>query len=143
MAHYYIPTNFAMEGKIGNVKIRNIIETGIIEAAVGIPLIGFAPLRVETKITVCIIVMGVLAVFGVMGINRLSLFQFIADFFKYQRIHQVYGEPKSSDNIQREKRLMKKKEKIERKQKRDSRTKNLTDRIMEQKDKRKLRKEEG
>lgn len=116
---YLVPMNFALEGKIaGIINLRNLIETIIILIAIGVPLIGYIPLPVKAKLYVCILVMIPVTLLSLRGINGLSLFSYLADVLMEQRYRKVYGQPKSSDQIMRERRLiMKKTEKLRKQQK--------------------------
>ncbi|MCD8109365.1 MAG: hypothetical protein LUE14_04600 [Clostridiales bacterium] len=127
MRRYFIPANFATEGKVGNFPIRNIIETAFILFIIGVPLVGYVPLPVKAKLCVCIIVLGILGFAGLRGINGLSLFSFLADFLAFSRNRRVYGKPDNADRIGRGKRLVKKKNRMIRLQKKQEKKQQKTD----------------
>ena len=68
---YIIPPNFVDTGTFfgGMFKARNVIEAGILAAAVGIPVCAFLPLGLTAKIIVLCLTALPLALFALVGIS--------------------------------------------------------------------------
>ena len=90
---YIIPPNFVDTGTFfgGMFKARNVIEAGILSAAVGIPICVFLPLGLTAKIIVLCLTALPIALFALIGISGESLFSFLVIFVKYLKNRRVVG----------------------------------------------------
>lgn len=90
---YIIPPNFVDTGTFfgGMFKARNVIEAGILSAAVGIPACVFLPLGLTAKIIVLCLTALPIALFALIGISGESLSSFLVIFLKYLKNRRVVG----------------------------------------------------
>lgn len=90
---YIIPPNFVDTGTFfgGMFKARNVIEAGILSAAVGIPVCIFLPLGLTAKIIVLCLTALPIALFALIGISGESLSSFLVIFIKYLKNRRVVG----------------------------------------------------
>ena len=90
---YIIPPNFVDTGTFfgGMFKARNVIEAGILSAAVGIPVCVLMPLGLTAKIIVLCLTALPLALFALIGISGESLSSFRVIFIKYLKNRRVVG----------------------------------------------------
>ena len=90
---YIIPPNFIDTGTFfgGMFKARNVIEAGILSAAVGIPVCAFLPLGLTAKIIVLCLTALPIALFALIGISGESLSFFLVIFVKYLKNRRVVG----------------------------------------------------
>ena len=81
---YVIPPNFIEGGKVfgGMFKLRNVIEAGLLGAAVT-ALVLKIPASLTVKIVVMCLTTLPVAIFGVMGIEGESLTEFLFNVFKF------------------------------------------------------------
>ena len=88
---YIIPPNFVDTGTFfgGMFKARNVIEAGILSAAVGIPACIFLPLGLTAKIIVLCLTALPIALFALIGISGESLSSFLVIFIKYLKNRRV------------------------------------------------------
>ena len=148
--NYFIPQNFAQEGYVlGIFKIRNLIETVVLCILIGYPLMRFLPLGLTGHITVFIFTEIPLVVFGIRGVDGLSLTQFLFAVIKFMMNKRVLKAPTSKDRIERQKRLMEKRkkklkeqQKAERYREKDDRDDRKEKRKEEKRRKRELREEQ-
>ena len=94
---YIIPPNF-IEGSTlfgGMFKIRNVIEAGVLAAAVGVPVFSL-DLSLTVRIIILCLTALPLALFALMGIAGEPLSSYIIAFFKWLKNRRVVGktEPK-------------------------------------------------
>ena len=94
---YIIPPNF-IEGSTlfgGMFKIRNVIEAGVLAAAVGVPVFSL-DLSLTTRIIILCLTALPLALFALMGVAGEPLSSYIVAFFKWLKNRRVVGktEPK-------------------------------------------------
>ena len=83
---YIIPPNF-IEGSTlfgGMFKIRNVIEAGVLSAAVGVPVFSL-DLSLTVRIIILCLTALPLALFALMGIAGEPLSSYIIAFFKWLR----------------------------------------------------------
>ncbi len=90
---YIIPPNFVDTGTFfgGMFKARNVIEAGILSAAVGIPVCVFLPLGLTAKIIVLCLTALPIALFALIGISGESLSSFLVIFLKYLKNRRIVG----------------------------------------------------
>ena len=90
---YIIPPNFVDTGTFfgGMFKARNVIEAGILSAAVGIPVCIFLPMGLTAKIIVLCLTALPIALFALIGISGESLSSFLVIFLKYLKNRRVVG----------------------------------------------------
>ena len=94
---YIIPPNF-IEGSTlfgGMFKIRNVIEAGVLAAAVGVPVF-YLDLSLTVRIIILCLTALPLALFALMGVAGEPLSSYIVAFFKWLKNRRVVGktEPK-------------------------------------------------
>lgn len=94
---YIIPPNF-IEGSTlfgGMFKIRNVIEAGVLAAAVGVPVFSL-DLSLTVRIIILCLTALPLALFALMGVAGEPLSSYIIAFFKWLKNRRVVGktEPK-------------------------------------------------
>ena len=94
---YIIPPNF-IEGSTlfgGMFKIRNVIEAGVLAAAVGVPVFSL-DLSLTVRIIILCLTALPLALFALMGVAGEPLSSYIVAFFKWLKNRRVVGktEPK-------------------------------------------------
>ena len=87
---YIIPPNFIEGGTLlgGMFKTRNVIEAGILAAAVGVPVLGLK-VSLTTRIIILCLTSLPLALLALIGVSGSSLSQFILLFFSYLRNRRV------------------------------------------------------
>ena len=90
---YIIPPNFVDTGTFfgGMFKARNVIEAGILSAAIGIPVFVFLPLGLTARIVILCLTALPLALFALIGISGESLSAFLVIFLKYLKNRRVVG----------------------------------------------------
>ncbi len=81
---YTIPPNFIEGGTIlgGTFKIRNVVEAGVLAAAVGIPVL-YLPFSLTVRIIILCLTALPFALLALIGIDGESLSSFILSFFKF------------------------------------------------------------
>lgn len=94
---YIIPPNF-IEGSTlfgGMFKIRNVIEAGVLAAAVGVPVF-YLDLSLTVRVIILCLTALPLALFALMGVAGEPLSSYIIAFFKWLKNRRVVGktEPK-------------------------------------------------
>lgn len=94
---YIIPPNF-IEGSTlfgGMLKIRNVIEAGVLAAAVGVPVFSL-DLSLTVRIIILCLTALPLALFALMGVSGEPLSSYVIAFFKWLKNRRVVGktEPK-------------------------------------------------
>lgn len=94
---YIIPPNF-IEGSTlfgGMFKIRNVIEAGVLAAAVGVPVFSL-DLSLTVRIIILCLTALPLALFALMGVAGEPLSSYVIAFFKWLKNRRVVGktEPK-------------------------------------------------
>lgn len=94
---YIIPPNF-IEGSTlfgGMFKIRNVIEAGVLAAAVGVPVFSL-DLSLTVRIIILCLTALPLALFALMGVAGEPISSYIVAFFKWLKNRRVVGktEPK-------------------------------------------------
>ncbi|SDB27507.1 hypothetical protein [Eubacterium oxidoreducens] len=110
MKNCIIPSNFAQEGTIGGfLKVRNVIESGVIGIFMAILIFKVLPLPAQGKIYMGILILLPLVVLALIGINGLSLSSFIIDVISSKQAGRVFKAPTPKDRIYREQVLQRKK----------------------------------
>jgi hypothetical protein len=81
---FLIPRNFLQKGTLmgGTLKIRNVIEAGILALAIGIPIVQL-PLSITMRIVILCVTSLPAAMISLIGINGESLSAFIINVFRY------------------------------------------------------------
>ena len=105
---YILPPNFAEEGEVSGIKIRNIIEAIV----VGGILLTFwiaMPFPLKFKLYAGIITIIPTVAIALIGINGFSVTQFFGIYRGFKKNAKVIKAPTSKDKIEREKMLMEKK----------------------------------
>ena len=89
---YYIPPNFIESGTIfgGMFRLRNVIEAGILAAAVGVPVF-LLDLTLTVKIIILCLTALPAGLLALIGISCESLSSFIFGFFKFLKHRRVIG----------------------------------------------------
>ena len=89
--HYYIPNNFTTEGTLmgGSLKIRNVVEGGIMAFLVGYP-IWLIPMNMTVKIVLLLSLCAPLAVLGIIGINSGPVSEFLSDYIKLKKAKRIF-----------------------------------------------------
>lgn len=89
---YYIPPNFIEGGTLfgGMFKFRNVIEAGILAAAVGAPVFMFN-LSLTVKIIILCLTALPVGLLALIGISGESLSSFIFGFFKFLKRRRIIG----------------------------------------------------
>ena len=92
---YYIPPNFIEGGTMfgGMFKIRNVIEGGILVAAVGVPIF-MLHLSLTAKIIILCLTALPLGLLGLVGVSGECLSSFVFGFFKFLKNRRVIGKTK-------------------------------------------------
>ncbi len=90
---YIIPPNFVDTGTFfgGMFKARNVIEAGILSAAIGIPVFVFLPVSLTARIVILCLTALPLALFALIGISGESLSAFLVIFLKYLKNRRIVG----------------------------------------------------
>lgn len=122
---FIIPKNFAENGKIYMFNIKNVIEAGLLVAA-DITFFYVMPFSVKAKLYGIIITSMLLGSLGLMGINGMSLSEFIIAYIQHKKNAKVYTAPTSKDKITREKMLIEKKRKKQKLQEKENKKKKHT-----------------
>lgn len=109
---YYIPPNFIESGTIfgGMFRLRNVIEAGILAAAVSVPVF-LLDLTLTVKIIILCLTALPAGLLALIGISGESLSSFIFGFFKFLKHRRVIG--KVEEKPRKQKKHKKKKEKSE------------------------------
>ena len=80
---YPIPKNFAVDGTVvGNITWKRALETAIVVAGLGIPILKWAHISIKAKIYLSVIFILPSAIFSIRGVYGMSLFTFVYTFFK-------------------------------------------------------------
>ncbi len=89
---YYIPPNFIDTGTVfgGMLKLRNVIEAGVIVGTIVLPLFG-VPLSLTVKIIIACVTALPLGLLALIGVNGESLSTFIIGFFKFLSNKRIIG----------------------------------------------------
>lgn len=89
---YYIPANFIETGTVfgGMLKLRNVIEAGIILAITGFPVFNLAISLRAKIITACLTVLP-LCLLALIGVSGESLSSFIISFFRFVKNRRIIG----------------------------------------------------
>ena len=89
---YLIPPNFIDSGTLlgGLLKLRNVIEAGVLGAAVGLP-ISSLPISLTARIVILCLTALPLALFALIGINGEPQSSFAIGFIKYLKARRVIG----------------------------------------------------
>lgn len=116
---YFIPANFALDGKWFGINKRNLLEAVAVFALCIIPVLLFMP-NVQWKLygaIFCAIPTGV----AITGINELPLSSFFADMIHYRACSMIYATPTKEAILIRERQIIKEKHRItvERKKERE------------------------
>ena len=105
-----IPPNFALDGvATGEIKWRNLIEAGIIIFIVGYPLLFLNPMSWSVKKYLGIMILLPLIVLAIKGIDNMCLSVYLFYFIKALMNRRILTYPDAKANIQREKKLLRKK----------------------------------
>ncbi len=90
---YIIPPNFIESGTFfgGMFKARNVIEAGILAAAIGVPVFTMLPFSLTVRIIVLCLTALPLALFALIGVSGESLSSFLAIFLKYLKNRRIVG----------------------------------------------------
>lgn len=90
---YIIPPNFVDTGTFfgGMFKARNVIEAGILTAAIGLPLFIFIPLGLTPRIIILCLTALPLMLVALIGISGESLSVFLIIFLKYLKNRRIIG----------------------------------------------------
>ena len=112
---YPIPKNFAVDGTVvGNITWKRALETAIVVAGLGIPILKWAHISIKAKIYLSVIFILPSAIFSIRGVYGMSLFTFVYTFFKFLKNWRLLTFPDSKAEINRERNLLlKKKKKME------------------------------
>ena len=91
---YLIPPNFIEGGTVfgGMLKLRNVIEAGIIAFIIGFP-ICMLDISLTTKIVILCLTVLPIGIFAVIGIYGEALSSFIFNFFKFLKLRRVLQKP--------------------------------------------------
>ncbi len=108
---YYIPPNFIESGTFfgGMFKFRNVIEAGILAAAVGIPVF-MLDLTLTIKIVILCLTALPAGLLALIGISGESLSSFIFGFFKFLKLRRVVGKVEEKPRKQKKHKEKPKKE---------------------------------
>ena len=89
---FYIPNNFSTKETIagGMLKVRNIVEAGVVILAIGYPLLQI-PMNGTLKVILILATCLPLAGLCLFGLNNGPASEFILDFIKYKRGTREYG----------------------------------------------------
>jgi len=89
---YFIPPNFIEGGTLfgGMFKFRNVIEAGILAAAVGVPIF-LLDLSLTVKIVILCLTAFPVGLLALIGISGESLSSFIFGFFKFLKRRRIIG----------------------------------------------------
>lgn len=101
---FFIPPNFIEGGTVfgGSLRLRNVLEGGILVAASGLPVLGM-PFSLTMRIIVLCLTALPLGIVAVIGISGESLSSFAVNFCKYLRNRRVVGVEKNQKKADREK----------------------------------------
>ena len=89
---YYIPANFIDTGTVfgGMLKLRNVIEAGVILTVIGFPIIKLNISVTAKIITACFTVLP-LSLLALIGVSGESLSSFIVNFIKFIMNRRIIG----------------------------------------------------
>lgn len=138
--NYIIPPNFIDSGTIlgGSLKIRNVIEAGILCCCTGIPIF-FLPCSITTKIIIACIVVLPIVFLALIGMNGESLSSFFFQCILYLKNRRVIGgeQEKETGSSLSTKKKVKRKATKKKKQKRKEKKEEFAEEFQkEKKDKR-------
>ena len=87
---YLIPPNFIEGGTVfgGMLKLRNVIEAGIIALIIGFP-ICMLDISLTAKIVILCLTALPIGIFAVIGIYGEALSSFVFNFFKFLKLRRV------------------------------------------------------
>ena len=87
---YLIPPNFIEGGTVfgGMLKLRNVIEAGIIALIIGFP-ICMLDVSLTAKIVILCLTALPIGIFAVIGIYGEALSSFVFNFFKFLKLRRV------------------------------------------------------
>ena len=107
---YFIPPNFIEGGTLfgGMFKFRNVIEAGILAAAVGVPIF-LLDLSLTIKIVILCLTALPVGLFALIGISGESLSSFIFGFFKFLKRRRIIGKVPEKPGKQKKHRTRKEK----------------------------------
>lgn len=90
---YIIPPNFIDTGTFfgGMFKARNVIEAGIISAAIGLPILFCLPYSLTARIVILCLTALPLALAALIGIDGESLSAFLLGFLRFCRHRRIVG----------------------------------------------------
>lgn len=90
---YIIPPNFIDTGTFfgGLFKARNVIEAGIVSAAIGLPIIFCLPYSLTARIVILCLTVLPLALAALIGIDGESLSAFLLDFLRFCHRRRIVG----------------------------------------------------
>lgn len=88
-----IPPNFIDTGTFfgGLFKARNVIEAGIVSAAIGLPIIFCLPYSLTARIVILCLTVLPLALAALIGIDGESLSAFLLDFLRFCHRRRIVG----------------------------------------------------
>ena len=91
---YLIPPNFIEGGTVfgGMLKLRNVIEAGIIALIIGFP-ICMLDISLTAKIVILCLTALPIGIFAVIGIYGEALSSFVFNFFKFLKLRRVLQKP--------------------------------------------------
>lgn len=107
---YFIPANFALDGKWFGINKRNVLEAAAVFSLCIIPVLLFMP-NGQWKLygaIFCAIPTGV----AITGINDLPLSSFFADMIHYRACSMIYATPMKEAILIRERQIIKEKHRI-------------------------------
>ena len=91
---YLIPPNFIEGGTVfgGMLKLRNVIEAGIIALIIGFPICMLG-VSLTSKIVILCLTALPIGIFAVIGIYGEALSSFVFNFFKFLKLRRVLQKP--------------------------------------------------
>ena len=91
---YLIPPNFIEGGTVfgGMLKLRNVIEAGIIALIIGFPICMLS-VSLTAKIVILCLTALPIGIFAVIGIYGEALSSFVFNFFKFLKSRRVLQKP--------------------------------------------------
>lgn len=110
-----IPQNVALQGTaFGKIRWRNLIEAGTVAVCIGYPILFKLPLPLKSRIYFGIPIVLPLMIFSLIGINGLTITEFLKIFLEYRKKRDVFTIPNAQAKIRRERNLLiKKREQME------------------------------
>lgn len=119
MSKKTIPKNFAEEGKVGDFKIKSLIEAAVIGFVIGFPIwkMEFIPTNPRIVMIVCLALIP--AAVAAFGINNETFSGLIRDFVNYKKHARVYATPSAKDIRDYQKKQILKAKKLEKFEKKE------------------------